>query len=72
MWHFDGHHFFGMHWVWWILWLIFIFWVFAIPYEIPGQKKKKETPLDILKKRYAAGDINKEEYEEQKKVLLKD
>lgn len=72
MWYFNGHHFFGMHWVWWILWLIFIFWVFAMPYDVPGQRTKKETPLDILKKRYAAGDINKEEYEEQKKVLLKD
>jgi len=72
MWYFDGHHFFGMHWVWWILWLIFIFWVFAIPYDVPGQKTKKETPLDILKKRFAAGEINKEEYEVLKKELLKD
>jgi|TARA_R110000782_G_scaffold270482_1_gene371736 putative membrane protein len=69
MWHYDGHHFWGMHWFWWILWLIFIFWIFAIPYDIPGQRKKKETPLDILKKRYAAGEINKNEYEEMKKTL---
>lgn len=65
---YDGH-FGGMHLIWWILWLIFIFWIFAIPYDIPGQRKKKETPLDILKKRYAAGEINKTEYEEMKKIL---
>jgi putative membrane protein len=65
---YDGH-FGGMHLIWWILWLIFIFWIFAIPYDIPGQRKKKETPLDILKKRYAAGEINKNEYEEMKKTL---
>ncbi len=29
-----------------------------------------ETPLDILKKRYARGEISKEEYEERRKVLL--
>tara|TARA_R110002072_G_scaffold116140_1_gene246516 strand:- start:1039 stop:1260 length:222 start_codon:yes stop_codon:yes gene_type:complete len=72
MWHFDGHHFWGMHWFWWILWLIFIFWIFATPYDVPGQRKKKDSPLDILKKRFASGEINKEEYEEKKKILESD
>ncbi|MHB1279132.1 MAG: SHOCT domain-containing protein [Bacteroidia bacterium] len=66
---YDGYHVLGMHLVWWILWLIFLYWIFATPYDIPGQRKKKESPLDILKKRFAAGEINKEEYEERKKVL---
>lgn len=72
MWHYDGHHFWGMHWFWWILWLIFIFWIFVIPYDIPGQRKKKDSPLDILKRRFAAGEINKEEYEEKKSILERD
>jgi putative membrane protein len=29
-----------------------------------------ESPLEILKKRYARGEINKEEFEEKKKDLL--
>jgi len=29
----------------------------------------KESPLDILKRRYASGEITKEEYEERKKIL---
>jgi len=29
-----------------------------------------ETPLDILKKRYAKGEIEKDEFEEMKKELL--
>lgn len=31
---------------------------------------QKCTPLDILKKRLARGEINKEEYEEKKKEVL--
>ncbi len=58
-----------MHLFWWILWLIMLFWIFAIPYDIPGQRKKKDSPLDILKKRFAAGEIKKEEYVEKKKIL---
>lgn len=69
MWHFEGYHFWGMHWLWWILWAILIFWIFATPYDVPGQKKKKDAPLDILKRRYASGEISSQEFEERKKVL---
>ena len=69
MWHFEGHHFWGMHWLWWILWVILICWVFATPYDVPGQKKKKDSPLDILKRKYASGEISSQEFEERKKVL---
>ena len=35
-----------------------------------GQAGQSESALDILKKRYARGDISKEEFEERKKNLL--
>jgi putative membrane protein len=49
--------------------MILLLWVFAIPYNIPGQRAKKDSPLDILKKRFALGEINKEEYVEKKKLI---
>lgn len=70
MW-FDGHHYWGMHWIWWILWIIFLIWIFATPWDVPGQRTKKEAPLDILKKRYAAGEIDSDEFEERKKAIQK-
>lgn len=62
----------GMHLIWWIIWMIFIIWIFATPWHIPGQRRKKDSPLDILKKRFANGEISKEEYEESKKILSVD
>jgi len=67
--HSNYDYFWGMHWLWWIILIIIIIWIFAIPHDIPGQRRKKESPLDILKKRYASGEINKEEYEEMKKTI---
>ena len=61
-----------MHLIWWFVWIILLFWIFAIPYDVPGQRSKKDTPLDILKKRYASGEINNEEYQEKKKILEND
>ncbi len=52
----------------WVLVIIGI--VFLIKLIMGGTKKEgNETPLDILKKRYAKGDINKEEFEEKKKHI---
>lgn len=69
MMNYSSYHFWGMHLLWWIVWGIILFWIFAIPYDIPGQRTRKETPLDILKKRFATGEINKEEFQEKKIIL---
>ena len=66
---YNGHHFGGMHFFWWIFWIIVLIWVFASPYNFLGQRTKNETSLDILKKRFAKGEITKEEFEEKKKFL---
>jgi putative membrane protein len=67
-----GFHFWGMHLIWWFVWIGLLFWIFAIPYDIPGQKNKKDSALDILQKRFASGQINKEEYEEKREIIETD
>jgi putative membrane protein len=68
--YYDGYHFWGMHLIWWFVWFIFLIWIFAIPYDIPGQRRTFVTPLDILKKRYASGEISTEEFHDKKKNIL--
>jgi putative membrane protein len=66
---YEGYHFYGMHLFWWFIWVVLLFWIFALPYNIPGQRSKKETPLDLLNKRLASGQISNEEYLEKKQLL---
>jgi putative membrane protein len=59
----------------WILWLIFwllvlIGLVLLIKYLWEGGAKRGDSALEILKKRYASGEISKEEFEEKKKDLV--
>jgi putative membrane protein len=49
-----------------------LFWIFAVPYDIPGQRNRKDSPLDILRKRFASGEISTDEYQEKKKILETD
>jgi len=69
---FYSGNYWGMNLIWWVIWMIMIFWIFATPYNIPGQRTKKDSPLDILQKRFAAGQINNDEYQEKKKILEND
>ena len=42
------------------------------PWRIDRQQTRiPDSAIDILNKRYAAGEINKEEYEEKKRTLTK-
>ncbi|KUJ63045.1 hypothetical protein AR687_06550 [Flavobacteriaceae bacterium CRH] len=63
------NYYWGMSFIWWIAWVIMLIWIFAVPYNIPGQRNAKSTPLDLLQKRYAAGQIDLTEYNEKKEIL---
>lgn len=68
---FYDHHFIGMHWIWWlIITAIILLMVFDV---IPRRSRiePEENALDILKKRFARGEIEREEFEERKRILTK-
>lgn len=58
----------GMHLIWWFIWIAVLVWFLLIP---AGRRQimTKDTPLEILQKRYARGEITREEYEEARKTL---
>lgn len=68
----DEYNFFGMHLLWWLLLIGILYLIFATPYNIPGQKNTKDSPLDILKRRFDGGYFTEEEYIEKKKILEAD
>ncbi|MBS1112237.1 MAG: hypothetical protein H6Q95_529 [Nitrospirae bacterium] len=72
--HFGYEWGMGFGWIFMIIfWVVVIIGVVYLIKLIAGGTKsdeKSETALDILKKRYAKGEISKEEFEEKKKDLL--
>lgn len=69
-----GHHGWGMVW-WWIIGLIILIlliWLIVRSVERGGGPvaSPKKSAMDILKERYARGEISKEEYDSRKKDLM--
>lgn len=65
----------GFGWIFMVLfWAVVVLGIVYIVQTISrraGQSGTEGTPLDILKKRYAKGEITKEEFERMKDDLLK-
>lgn len=55
---------------WWLLIIIAIVALVKWAMNQRTATPKEETPMDILEKRYAGGEISKEEFEERKKDLM--
>jgi putative membrane protein len=74
----------GMHPMWWGAWgfgmmlLMLLFWVLVIVGLVigirwllgQGKESRSDSALEILRQRYARGEINKEEFETRKRDLL--
>lgn len=57
--------------VFWVLVIIGLVYLIRWLARSSGHgEKREETALDLLKKRYASGEISKQEFEEKKKDLL--
>lgn len=67
----------GMHmmWVFWLpIFILAIVFIFVLLrnnnfYGSQNKSDEKETPLDILKRRYANGEISTEEFDERRNKL---
>jgi len=62
-----------MHFIWWLFWVVLIATAFTTVTPVPkNQLRSGERALDILRRRYAAGQVSAEEYERRKAVLERD
>jgi len=74
-WH-GGGMFVGMHWLWWTFWivtLLVIGWAFvrlgADRSEAHRDLLRREAAEETLRQRFAAGEIDEEEYARRMKTL---
>ena len=58
-----------MMWWFWIPVLFLVFWLGFRFLDARKRSQEKDMPADILRKRYARGEITTEEYQERKKML---
>jgi len=63
-----GMGFVGIFWIAIIALIVFLVWQYLR--QDKNLRSSKNSPLDILKQRYAKGEIDKEEYEEKKRDLI--
>jgi putative membrane protein len=79
-WGMMGPGMMGFGWGWFIPILMVVFWGLVVwgivalvrglgGCCVPAQRDDTESALDILRKRYAKGEINREEFEAKKKEL---
>ena len=67
--------FMGNIWFGWIMWILIISLIFVLIWSNTRERDKylpfdkNESPIDILKKRYAKGEITKDQFEQMKKDL---
>lgn len=75
----------GMHPMWWMggpwgivmMFMMFLFWILVIVGIVlavrwlvrEGKERRSDSAMEILRQRYARGEINKEEFEAKKRDL---
>ncbi|MGA7794667.1 MAG: SHOCT domain-containing protein [Candidatus Acidiferrales bacterium] len=67
------YYLWGMHWYWWFFWVLL--WAVFFSFMMPVRRtvyRQMQSPLQLLQRRYAAGEITSEEYEERRTKLMRD
>jgi len=70
----GGYSMGGMHGLWWFFWLVLIGVLVFYGWGSPSAKRQRprETPLDVLQRRLASGEIAPDQYEQRKALLDRD
>lgn len=69
--HYVDGAFWGMHFFWWIFWVALMVMVFT-PITPISVVRRRETPLELLQRRFAAGEVSPTDYKERKTTLERD
>jgi putative membrane protein len=66
--------FFGMHFFWWLAWIALIIAFISTMASASRRtvRLRHDESFGILQRRYAAGEITTQEYEERKRVIERD
>ncbi|HDK37511.1 MAG TPA: SHOCT domain-containing protein [Thiolapillus brandeum] len=70
---YEGHWFGfggGFMWLFWILLIVVVLWAVKAAVRGGASSDESTTALDILKQRYARGEIDREEFEQKRKDLM--
>ena len=59
----------GFMWIFWILIIFAIVMLFKAGSRDNGESRQRETPLEIIEKRYAMGEIDEVEFQRRKREL---
>ena len=63
----------GMHGFWWLFWLaVTVMFAILLMRAAGRAARPAETPLELLRRRYAASEIDAQEYEKRKATLERD
>ena len=70
----GGYSMGGMHGLWWFFWLAMIGVLVFYGWGSPSEKRRRprESPLDVLQRRLASGEIAADQYEQRKALLDRD
>lgn len=72
MWPMDGHMgWMGLWWLFGLLLLVLVVWAVARAAGAPVSGRGEESPEAILKRRYARGELDEQEYERRLNNLRK-